>query len=308
MTATMPTAGTSAVSVTDGRRYEARFETIDPISAQQMLTHNSENRRLEPKLVEFYADEMTAGRWIFDGAPIRFSNEGVLLDGQHRLSGVVASGTTQKFLVIYGLPKEAQDVMDVVRRRTAADMLTLYNETDVMVLSALARQILAWRKGQISTSTSIPTGRVSNVEVRELVESDPLIRWAVDLGRRIHPTTEATPTAIAFSIWMLGREDQVLTEAFFQSISEMRTNGHGDPLYAAITRIQKLRKTTGAHRSTVPVSTQAFVYIRAWDAWRKGEQLTQILVQRGGKPLAFPRLPETAEAEQPEESAEPVEA
>lgn len=305
MTLTTPAIHTDGMTFPfGGREYEARFEVIDPITAQQMLGQNTSNRRYEPKLADFYGEEMTAGRWIFDGAPIRFSDEGILIDGQHRLGGVVASGTTQPFIVIYGLPKDSQDVMDGGRRRSAADMLALYNETNSMVLAALARHVIAWRSGEIRTSTSIPLRKVSNVEIRELVDSDPLLRWAVSLSTQLKKSIPATPTAIAFAAWMLGQEDEVLTEAYFASMAEMRTNGPGDPRYAAITRIQKIRKNTGSFRSTVPVATQAFVFIRGWDAWRKGETLTQIHVQRGDKSLKFPRLPDVL----PDDVDESVEA
>jgi hypothetical protein len=36
---------------------------------------------------------MTNGEWVFDGTPISFDKYGNLLNGQHRLSSVIKSGS-----------------------------------------------------------------------------------------------------------------------------------------------------------------------------------------------------------------------
>jgi hypothetical protein len=61
---------------------------------------------------------MTNGDFQFTGDPIKFTGDGELIDGQHRLAAVQQSGLTLEFTVVRGLPREAQDVVDIGAGRT----------------------------------------------------------------------------------------------------------------------------------------------------------------------------------------------
>lgn len=65
--------------------------TITPEKAKTLLVMNTKNRKLSRKLVQKYASDMAAGRWPYNGDPIRVSVSNVLLDGQHRLEACIAA-------------------------------------------------------------------------------------------------------------------------------------------------------------------------------------------------------------------------
>jgi hypothetical protein len=64
---------------------------------------------------------MQSGNWYITDS-IKFSEDGTLLDGQHRLSAVVTSGCTVDFLVCRGYPEDSVFGIDTGGGRTTSDI------------------------------------------------------------------------------------------------------------------------------------------------------------------------------------------
>ena len=96
---------------------------VGPDLALKWLDKNTANRQVRPSRVKEYTKAMTDGRWHYTADPIRFDEDGRLIDGQHRLLAIVKSGTEQEMHVVRGLAREAQDAVDVGAARTASDAL-----------------------------------------------------------------------------------------------------------------------------------------------------------------------------------------
>ena len=79
-------------AVVNGLPQETRYVLVTPELAEILLIFNTNNRKLKTEKRNLYVKEMLNGNWKFDAAPIRFSNDGVLRDGGHRLSAVFMSG------------------------------------------------------------------------------------------------------------------------------------------------------------------------------------------------------------------------
>lgn len=58
---------------------------------------------------------------------IAFDKNGILRDGQHRLTAIVDEGRDAKMVVTFGIAPEAFSVMDTGSRRTASDVLEINN-------------------------------------------------------------------------------------------------------------------------------------------------------------------------------------
>ena len=86
---------------------EIAWEKITPKRAEKLLNEtNLGNRKLRAGVVEKYAADMKAGKWLRNPQPIMFYDDGVLADGQHRLWAVVESGETIPFVVVHGVGKD----------------------------------------------------------------------------------------------------------------------------------------------------------------------------------------------------------
>ena len=88
-------------------------ERITPKMAQEYLGFNTDNyRKLNSGRVLTYSEDMKSGRWQLNGESIKFSKNGTLMDGQHRLHAIIKAGTPIDMLVIRDL-EDNVDVCDI---------------------------------------------------------------------------------------------------------------------------------------------------------------------------------------------------
>lgn len=86
---------------------ELSFELIDPLTADQMLKHNTSNyRKLVDDTVLRYRKDLESGLWTHTTATVAFTASGILVDGQHRLHAIARSGKSVWMFVLRNLPEE----------------------------------------------------------------------------------------------------------------------------------------------------------------------------------------------------------
>jgi len=169
-----------------GKEYRIRlqFETITPERAEDLLGTTIGNRGTGLTQVARFTRAMTAGQWILECSPIRISDTGKLIDGHHRLEGVIASGVAQEFLVMYGLPEEVFIALDQNKTRSTKDTFAVAGETNASYLGAAIKHL--WR----FINSVEHRSACSNVEAAVLLDKHPNIRdsllVATELGNQIH--------------------------------------------------------------------------------------------------------------------------
>lgn len=114
-------------------------ELVTPKKAEEYLRHNTFNRPLKRARVERYTKDMLMGRWAENGETIKFNGDGTLLDGQHRLYGILNSGKSQKIVVVRGLPQSVFANIDTGHKRTLPDVLAIAGYKFAHVLAGAAR-------------------------------------------------------------------------------------------------------------------------------------------------------------------------
>lgn len=98
-------------------------EKITPAKALEYLKMNVNNyRKLSKAKVAIYAKDMSEGRWVLNGETIVFAENGILLDGQHRLAAVIQSGKTVEMTVVRGINNNV-NLFDVGMSRTTGQLV-----------------------------------------------------------------------------------------------------------------------------------------------------------------------------------------
>lgn len=115
-----------------------RVETITPERATELLKRipPGKQRRVRPTRVENYCKQRQGGTWRLHHQGIALDVEGVLRDGQYRLSMIEKSGLSTTLLVAYNVPNEGVLHADEQLPRTAKDALRMAgqgNYTNAMV-------------------------------------------------------------------------------------------------------------------------------------------------------------------------------
>lgn len=141
-----------------------RVITVFPEMAADLLTRNHAGRRLSKAHVRELSEEITGGRWLLTHQGIALDGpdwSSNLLDGQHRLESIVATGKPEEIFVVFNVPREAFSAMDLATRRTGAQTAEMAlraagvrTENPVSRLASQARVILIHGMAQKRPSNS----------------------------------------------------------------------------------------------------------------------------------------------------------
>lgn len=114
---------------------------ITPELADKWLEKNVGNfRTVDKARVSRYAKDMASGRWDITGDTIKFTDDGVVADGQHRLLGCLESGATFKTLVVWGVSGVSN--IDRGRPRTVSQWLRHLGVSNYKSVGSISRMSL----------------------------------------------------------------------------------------------------------------------------------------------------------------------
>lgn len=275
--------------------YQIGFVMVGPELAEVWLGANVHNRSTSKQSLAAYTEDMKSGLWEFDGAPIRFDERMHLIDGQHRLRGILASGKAQLMLVLVGLPSVVMDVTDTGRRRSGTDMFDLHGVERASRVSVLTRHVAAFNRGEIRTAASRPASVISNATLREVQAKDPAIDWAVEVAARFGGPIPTSPSSVGFFLWFVAHENRGAAVDYIDSLATMRTTGPGDPRLAVLRRLveptrvdRDIAQLVEARSRKLRLIPGAYVLLRGWQAVRAGEPLHAIPLTKQSEPVKFP--------------------
>lgn len=267
-----------------GRQFPISIELVTAKLAEEYLSTNTNNRKYRPKKIREYARYLKNGSFVFNGDPIRFDADGILLDGQHRLHAIKDTGIPAELLVIRNLPASVMSTIDQGAPRSAIDIVELRSETAVVGISAatgIARMIMIWNGDSLASN--------SKQAVADYVESN--VDTLVEYGR----IARQFNNHIKGSVALVGLAVHVITEAgnkpadiatFLRSAALGEGLYRGDPAYALREYVLKEPFSTAGSRNTAFLSAQVYPIIRAWNAYVSNEQLR--LIRKLGPTQSLP--------------------
>jgi hypothetical protein len=220
---------------------------ISPEQASFMLAYNGKNRPVSSAKVKRLAEKMSDKRWVFTHQGLGYSSEGLLIDGQHRLAAIMASGESCEFIVTYGLDPDVFDHVDTEGGRSASDLLAircpqLRNRGS---LCAMGRAMLMGM-GAYDTTPALVAEFVEwyqHLMVPILQEFKPQESWAKTgpvlgaFGNAARPEDEWTGGH--------GNRDLDLVILLAMKYGQAEWTGKGDPLKALFNRIMRTRTAIG---------------------------------------------------------------
>lgn len=260
-----------ATSVVGLPKVEIEVVYVSSATAAQWLeVYRGPNRRISDAQVLKFQSDMESGRWHFEGAPIKISKTGKLLDGQHRLTALANTVPAMEipFVVIRGLEDDAQLYMDQGQTRTVGQQLSLRGIGNGSLYAGVAKLYLEWTRNRLFRSTS--RGTTSKPEQTEwvLTHQDILDQ----LSQTGFQKVDAPPSVVgAFTLAVMqihpGRASR-----FIRNLVTGASLNEGDPILALDRRLRNIR------RSGVKVSQREYLayFIKAWNAWVMGDRLQKL--------------------------------
>lgn len=250
---------------------DIRVMPISSVQAAQMLElHRGPNRRTSDSQVLKFQADMESGRWHFEGAPIKLSKTGKLLDGKHRLTALANTVPEMEisFVVINGLPDASQLYMDIGQIRTVGQQLGLRGIGNGVLYGAVARLYLEWTRGRLFRASN--RGSTSKPEQTEWV-----IAHREALGRLAETgfqQVDAPPSVVgAFTLAAL-KINPDRAAKFISRLVSGASLAEGDPILALDRRLRNIR------RNGTKVTQREYLayFIKAWNAWVMGDRLQKL--------------------------------
>lgn len=238
--------------------------SVTPDMARELLAINLDNNRnVSMRHAKAIATEITGGRWIYDGSPIKINKSGKMFDGQHRCHAVTIADKPAEIMIVWGLDDAAFAVTDTNRVRSGADVLSISGEKNASALASIARLAYSW-DWEDGLDTVCVSQKFSNQLTLSLVDADPDLRkWASFSVSCRDLRVIAPPAIIGFCGWLLAKIDESDANAFLSSIASGANLPAGDPRLALI----KAATRNVIHGLDSKEERIALI-IKAWNLWR----------------------------------------
>lgn len=147
---------------------KTKIEVINKERAAHYLTLNRNNRPINTKRVIQYVTEMKSGKWKEGtGEGLKISKEGFLIDGQHRLTAIVAADVSIQMLVVYDLEQDIFDVLDTGRNRGANDVFALKDIPSSNRIVSVLKEYRAFKMGKFYKITALDNNANTNAALLE---------------------------------------------------------------------------------------------------------------------------------------------
>lgn len=260
---------------------------VTPEVAKHWLDeYNVKNRPFKPQKIQSYARDMMNGRWQMTGEAIKFAGDGTLLDGQNRLAAVMRADMGVYLFIVRGLQNESQDVMDSGSARTPADSLGMHGVAQATSVAPAAAALLNWSAGRYLHCMMAENKGATKAEITEYVETHPDLSRVVDRVARVRKDLPLPIGALGAAGYRFFKIDHAAFADFFDRIGDLNYEPGNDPIKTLAQRVARDR----GQGARIQVPKGLFYLSRAWNAYRRGQQLRNFVL--GTSANGYSKIPE----------------
>lgn len=251
---------------------------VSPQMAEDMLARNLDNRPLRMKgsarSVEAYSAAMSRGEWLMNGEAVIVSREGYLNDGQHRLHAVVHSGVTIPMHVVFGVDRDSRHTVDQGAARTPGNILAMHGEKNTTQLATALQFVFCHDNMNRAFSY-----RPSPEQLLDTLDQNPGLRDAVRSIYALACEFNLSRGYTAGAFYVCGRKSAELASEFLDGVTTgLNVNDQTSPIY----RLRKRYMEHALKRENLPSVEQAALFIKGFNAFRKGTPVHSLRWRRHG--------------------------
>jgi|TARA_A100001391_G_scaffold72215_1_gene46092 hypothetical protein len=233
---------------------------------------NHRNRPISALKVSKYADDMEKDNWSITGDSIKFGNDGLLKDGQHRLVACTQAKTPFVTHAVFGIDPDTFQHIDIGKKRDGSDTLAMMNVPNYKTATAIIRMIISYEVGYADS----PKNGVSNdwLKHKYLEEIDhDLLQEAVVLAKRVYKTTKWQTGLIGAFFYMAvkkGQRDQITK--FFDDMCKGIGDKPRSPIPFLLENVNRMRIDRAYHLRAFQYS---IMLSRAYANYKAGKASTK---------------------------------
>lgn len=240
--------------------------------AEQLLQGNIENRNLNEKIVLRYAEEMNAGNWKNNGESIKIAPSGKLLDGQHRLHAILKSNRAVQMLIVRNVDESVIDTIDVGKRRSFADWLSIRGEKNTAALASAINILGNYftyysqdniLEGKSGKSRSFP-------ELEKILDQHPDVRYSTThVCANKNSSRWFTPSILVAAHYLFSRISEVSADKFFDALE----TGINLEQHSPLLTLRNLGIRWESYKEKPAAFERLAIIIHAWNAYTQGRKI-----------------------------------
>jgi hypothetical protein len=239
---------------------------ITPEIARTWLDSNVHNRPVRETTIRRYVEAMKSGHWELNGETIKFSEKGVLLDGQHRLRAIVQSGVAIQSYVIHDLPSRVFDTIDTGANRSIGDLLALQGEQNNLIIGPALRMLFIQDElGSVREMSGKLARIVTNRDLLETLDRHQGLVHSISFIGGLAAIKKYLSVPIAsFCHYLFSKIQPHHADAFFIKLARSTDLDEDSPILMLRQRLEGMSKSSIGDRLEAIAIT-----IKSWNAYRE---------------------------------------
>jgi hypothetical protein len=151
-------------------------EKIGPAQAKKFLENQGPQRNLRPYKIRQFAEDMTAGQWMFNGAPLVFDKYGKMRDGQNRMHAIIQSGTEHWFSILRNASEAEIASVDTGTSRSFSDVTRMQGVPYSMEIAAAVGYWWRYENNAMNSAVRPSHKMLENLRDQHLNALDQAVR------------------------------------------------------------------------------------------------------------------------------------
>lgn len=264
----------------------ARLTRITPGQAQEYLQNSEKagfrNRKINDQTVERYSRAFKDGKWDPYASTVHIDEEGVLINGYHRMWACVMSETGFNTILVTSPDRRQTFVnVDTGKPRTASDIIGISGWTNTHNLAAAVRLRIRHRE----TGYPYHNMPVSNDDVLTFCEENEAQLKEI---QKALPSTSFKITAPSKLMFlMLAARNQTKCKMFvWEVVNGYAINGDGLAKSSASFQLRekllaaRLAKKFNRKQDTLSSAQETYIIANTYQKWLKREKVSRIQIPR----------------------------
>lgn len=269
-------------------------EMITPDVARRYLTFNTRNRAIRKQHLMDLVRTMRNGEWVLNGQTISFDDQGILIDGQHRLNACVLANVPFLTHVVRGIADpRAFTTTDIGKSRAAHDMATfmggLTSNTAKDIVAA-ARVIKSYDETLDKTLFSgfCSGGRYRDEDLAAYALSlNPLlIECSTKIGTRFAGILNRS--ILTASFYIIARINRHQADEFIEMLHCGVFSSPWNPVKQLRDVLMMRDRSARSNRREFNAQMMALIF-KAWNAYRANKEIRMLRYNVGAERFPEPK-------------------